>query len=180
MLKKVVIIIVILLLASCRSQDTQLPTLFPSATPLAAPSLTFTPTPLVRSTLPPTWTLTPVPTDTPLPPTNTPPPTVLVPTLSPACNTFGPDFNRTPREFPVGAAPTVYWIKVEGAGSYHLSLVDDNANQLVDTIVVDTSFTFDKALFKLGTRYGWEVYPLDDKGIQMCYSRGGELLPVRG
>lgn len=183
------LIVVALLFTACRPQQQQeLPTVFPSPTPLPAKPVnntpvptqakpTNTPLPFVRPTLPPAFTDTPVPSNTPLPATNTPAPTVAIATLVPACDTFGPDGTRSTVRFQIGVAPTVYWTKVEGAQAYHISLVNEFGDELATDYTADTKYTFSADLFKAGKQYGWEVYPLDGHNIQMCYGRGDKLLP---
>lgn len=171
-----------LVMSACdNSAAPELPTLFPTDTPAPVvptevPSITFTPTALRQQSLPPTWTFTPEPSNTPEPPT----PTEIVATiegLSPACEAFGPDRAQNRRDFPLGTAPQVYWLPVAGAASYQVSLFNEFGAEIHTAYVAETTYTFPAELFEAGKAYGWEVYPRDDRAIQMCYGRGDELVP---
>lgn len=180
---------VALIMAACDNAGTpDLPTLFPTegVAPLVAtdvptevpvdPVDTNTPTPVERQALPPTWTNTPEPTVTPAEPT----PTIEIATIegvSSACDSFGPDREKNNRNFPLGTAPQVFWLPVEGAVAYQVSLFNEFGLEIHVAYVAETSYAFPAELFEAGKGYGWEVYPRDDRAVQMCYGRGDELLP---
>lgn len=190
MRNRMLIVIVVLcagVLSACDSGETPPPppTLFPSPT-ADEPTLTTEPavgptnTPPSWRELPPTWTFTPEPTATEqlVMPTQPPLP-ITAPELPSACDTFVPDTERSQRDFPIGGRPVVAWTPVEGALSYRLALVDALGNELLVEFIAENTFTFEADLFRLGQRYGWEVYPRDHLAIQMCFSVGGELVPFR-
>jgi len=189
------------LLGACSStsSDSTLPTLVSTQQPQAAtqqvatpeaatsePSLTPTQgpsaTPRVRPTLPPTWTLTPTlsptPTATLLIPTRTP--VTIQNTLPAACSTFDTVFAESDVQFNIGQAPRATWTSVEGAELYRLILSGPGGAILNDQIYLrETTYTFDASLFQVGEFYGWEVYPINAAGIQMCFAVGLELLPIQ-
>jgi hypothetical protein len=83
-------------------------------------------------------------------------------------------------QFNVGRAPRVTWTAVEGAELYRLILSGPGGVIINDQIYLrETSYTFDASLFTAGQLYGWEVYPINSAGIQMCFAVGLELLPVQ-
>jgi|GEM_PF-645595 len=185
---------IMLLVSACGGQEEALPTevefptdVLPTVDEVEAQveeEPTETPTPVVNPTLPPTWTFTPEPSETPIPTateileTSTPLPTPK--TLSAACNTFGADPERSTRQFVVGEAPVAAWTDVEGAELYRVFLSSFSQTLIRDDIYTDqTSFTFDPNSFELGEIYVWAVWPLDSIGDQMCFERGGELIPQR-
>jgi hypothetical protein len=187
--KSILLISAVLLLVACQpqGQSQSVPTLFPTDEPVAPPAESPTETEIPTEPpaptesapqLPPTWTPTPSPTFTPAPPTPTATPVVTVEGVSEACEVFGPDRTRTLREFPIGTAPQVFWIPVEGALTYRIVLVDRFGIEIIEEYVAETTYTFSADLFELGKRYGWEVYPRDNLNVQMCYGRGDELIPV--
>lgn len=200
-------LIVMIVLAAC-GQQSAAPPVPPSATaqPASVNRPTDTPastaTPLVRATLPPTWTFTPggILTDTPTPTaTNTPMPTDTftptpsnTPTVTPnatnaflraqptnaACAEFAINGELTLPTFAAGSAPTLYWFPAEGAAAYRVWLYDTNMVTLLDETTPETDFTFPADLFVFGERYVYEVAPLDADGVQFCASGGGLLLPT--
>lgn len=186
------LVVPLVLLAACSTQPQELPTLIPEpttvpTTEVPAQSVEVTPnatptSPLVRPTLPPTWT--PPPSETPLPTeTETLPatPTFFQPTaaLPEGCNTFQIDFERSAREFRLGTAPTVSWVAVPESVRYRVSLRTISGVVIQDDIyIAETQYTFPADLFEQGVQYGWEVYPINSLGEQMCFQRGGELFPV--
>ncbi|MDW8172597.1 MAG: hypothetical protein RML73_08945 [Anaerolineae bacterium] len=191
--KALSLLIVIVVVSACNptSDDPALPTLLPtrpiaSETPTSEPTLSPTQgptaTPRVRPTLPPTWTLTPTlsptPTATLIIPTRTP---VVIPnTLPPACSTFDAVFAESDVQFNIGQAPRVAWTPVEGAELYRLILSGPGGAIINDQIYLrETTYTFEAGLFQAGQLYGWEVYPINAAGIQMCFAVGLELLPVQ-
>lgn len=180
--------VVALMLAACaQAEPAPLPTLAPTLTPIvvtAPPS----PTPITRPTLPPTWT--PEVAASVLPPEAggrdnqaTPTPEMasqveFVPaTLLPACATFGEDRERNVRSFVPGTAPQVFWTPVEGAVSYSVSLIDETGEILFTGYTAEPTIVFDAELLEASKLYGWEVYPIDALGRQMCFARGAELFP---
>jgi hypothetical protein len=136
-----------------------------------------------RPTLPPTWTPMPEPSETPTATPIIPTITPFVPvnnTLPSGCDVFDVDFANTDTEFLIGASPTVTWIATPGATQYRVTVA--NANGLVikdDIYLSETTYTFPADYFEEGQFYGWTVIPLDADGVQMCYLRGGELIPIR-
>ncbi|NWF68617.1 MAG: hypothetical protein HXY40_06000 [Chloroflexi bacterium] len=181
-----------LLLAACNAQPTPvLPTLVPSNTPL--PTQAETPTPQPQPTeivatfaLPPTWTPTAISSPTPAPATPTLEPTIPQVTALDVCGTFGVDYSRTTRQFPLNTEPTLAWTAVAGASIYRISLFAADANGILTTLfddvyVAETSYTITSGIFQfqVGTVYGWEVYPIDNLNRQMCLSRGAELIPFQ-
>jgi hypothetical protein len=99
------------------------------------------------------------------------------------CSTFAVDVAQSARDFPANTEPQVFWTPVQGATQYRVSLFsfDEFGNPTFEfdgyTAETNYTFTIDLFLFEAGRPYGWEVYPIDNRGIQMCISRGGELLP---
>ena len=180
--------LMILVAAACTPQVTEpTPTLatLPTEAETATPEPTRTP--VVRATLPPTWTPegeTTSPVDESQPDVAatstsgpTVPPPVIPPTALEVCRNFGEDLQLNSRTFPIGTAPTVYWTPVEGAVQYSITLVDENGESLLVDYTAETNFTFEEDLFESRRLYGWEVYPIDVLGQQMCLSRGAELMP---
>lgn len=178
---------VAVLAAGCQTQDVPLPTLMPTPLP-ELPTATVaieppkpTSPPLERPTFPPTWTPSPDPSLA----TATPTPEVeaavtalprSLPTLE-VCAPFRVDRNRSAVTFPFGTAPQVAWTPVETAQSYRVILIDEFGRELFTDYIVETTYTFRAELFERGKRYGWEVYPIDIIGQQMCLQRGDELIP---
>jgi hypothetical protein len=80
-------------------------------------------------------------------------------------------------EFIVGTAPLVAWAPMQDAAHYRVYLIDEFGFEILVDFTVETAYTFSADLFVAGERYGWEVYPVDVLGAQMCLKRGGELLP---
>lgn len=178
-----------ILLAACAQQE-QLPE--PEITPEVTEEVTTemptaTPLPLERPTLPPTWTPSPVPEEdnsqqteqvmaTPAAPTDDPnafvPPTALE-----VCNTFGEDRSLNQRTFTMGEPVRVFWTSVQNAASYSISLVNSSGLVLATDYTRETTYVFPPELFTNNDLYGWEVYPIDPAGQQMCISRGAELMP---
>jgi hypothetical protein len=204
------LVCIALFMAACgQQQATQAPAAATRRTEVTSEAATEVPSPteLVRSTLPPTWTpvlsytpsitptasitLTPSITPTPsLTPTVTPTVTLTyTPTpnmtnafllsqpLTPECADFGVDTTRTQRQFPSGTQPTVVWTPVESAVAYQIRLYDPNQTTIASETTIETEFTFDADLFELNQLYGWEVAPLDADGVQLCPARGGLLAP---
>ncbi len=179
-------VIILVLAAGCQSQDAPLPTLMPTALPelptataVVEPTVPTTP-PIERPTLPPTWTPSPDPsiiTATPTPDTGlmaTEIPRSL-PTLE-VCAPFRVDRSRYSATFTLGSAPQVAWTPVETAQSYRVTLIDEFGRELFTDYTLDTVYIFRADLFERGKRYGWEVYPIDVIGQQMCLQRGDELI----
>lgn len=190
------LIVIILLVSACGGgNDEPLPTAVEFPTDVSptvedveaqADEVTPTeePTRVSNPTLPPTWTYTPEPSETPIPTateivdTATPYPTPR--TVSVACDTFSADPERATREFFPGEAPVAAWTAVDGAELYRVFL-STRTNRVIrnDIYTAETSFTFDPNSFEFGEFYLWAVWPLDSIGDQMCFERGGELIPLR-
>ncbi|MBZ0277853.1 MAG: hypothetical protein K8I60_17025, partial [Anaerolineae bacterium] len=110
--------------------------------------------------------------------TSTPPPTVP-PQPSPlaVCAAFGLDTQGNSLTFPIGTSPQIYWLPVEGAVSYRISLINDLGEELMADYTAETTFAFQSDLFARDKRYGWQVYPMDLLRQQMCIAVGAELIP---
>jgi hypothetical protein len=184
-LKNGFVLILALLLAACGSQSqAELPTLIPTPGGVEAATATSVPptepptqAPIVRPTLPPTWTPSVVPTEPGNQATETP---VVLPTGIPlatleACGTFLVDLERSTSTFKLGESPVVYWSPATGAMRYRVSVIDEFGQELFMDYAIDETFSFPAELFKAGKRYGWEVYPEDNIGRQMCLQQGAEL-----
>lgn len=174
-------------LVGCGQQTAApLPTLMPTALPVDAPTATVIPTqpptsaPIVRVTLPPTWTPSPapveqLPTETPIVNQD-----VSIPTEKPtleACGPFREDRSRYNPQFRAGSDVTVAWVPATGASSYRVNVIDETGEEFFADYTADSSYVFKADLFARGKRYGWSVYPMDSLGQQMCISVGGELFP---
>jgi len=181
--------------------DREIPTIVPDAQDTTQPqsedptptqeNLTPTERP-ARPTLPPTWTPTLPPTEAP--PTETPVPQVDSQAAQPAdesefgfigdapeCEGFGPDTSLTTEEFRVGESPVVAWRSVPTASVYWLLILDvvsnpENPRLMHEEYITETSFAIPADVFTQPNRYGWEVRPLDQVGVQMCQGRGGLLI----
>lgn len=188
MRKGIFLLIALFLLNACASQQAAEPTILPTLAITNTPNATDTPlpTPVPRSTLPPTWTPvveaatatvdasnTPVPTPTP----NAQSVQVNATVPPNACDNFEPDLNRTLRVYKDGQDATVYWTPVEGAEYYYVALTDETATIVHEDYTSDTSYVFPADLFESGKLYGWEAYPLNALGVQMCLPAGAELFP---
>jgi hypothetical protein len=190
------LVMIALLLAACGTQSSEtLPTLMPTPggavatdTPMQATEPP-TPEPLIRPTLPPTWTPesgvgggdqsssdSGLPTPTPESLNQPPQGATDIPTLV-VCGTFVADRNRSTSTFTTGAQPQIFWSNVETAFRYRIRLLDSTGAQLFEDFSLEPSYTFPANLFEKGKVYGWSVYPEDSLGQQMCSERGAELLP---
>ena len=174
-------------LAGCGQQPAVLPTLAPTSQPDDQPTATTVPTdaltraPLTRPTFPPTWTPTPgsmqeTPVETPAA-QGADTQSAGIPMLE-VCTSFRDDRDRYNPEFPLGSDITVAWLPVEGAVNYRVRLTDENGNELFFAETTETSYTFSADLFESGKLYGWNVYPIDILGQQMCIDVGSELYPM--
>lgn len=184
-----------ILLVACAQQQTppgELPSpTVPESTPTEALTATPTATIAPRSTLPPEWTVAP-PTDEAggdtendpsAPPTLTAEPPVDLQSpipasaLDEACDSFGPDLDRSQRTYRPGENATVYWYPVEGAEFYSVTLTDESGEAVITGYTEETGYVFEADLFAEGGFYGWEAYPINSVGQQMCLTRGAELFP---
>jgi hypothetical protein len=186
------LIIAFVLLAACTPQPQTLPTLIPTSTipsTEAAPDQTATsePTRRIPPTFPPTWTPAgeAVETQTAVATEAENIVEIIPPTALEQCGTLGEDFAQNTRSFPLGSAPLVVWTGVEGAAAYHIALIavdaatpDAPPTEVFADFTSETSYTFSPELFETRKFYGWEVYPLDGIGQQMCQSVGAELFPT--
>lgn len=185
------VIVILLAVAACAPQAE--PTAAPP-TPTAeevTPEPSATPLELRRPTLPPTWTPSPEVGGqaqaqnvdvTPHPEGQPTQPPAGITQFAPAtpldvCNTFGEDRELNRRTFKIGESPQVFWTAVEGAASYSVSLIDETGQVVLTEYTVEPTITFDATLFEEGKLYGWEAYPIDALGQQMCLGRGAELFP---
>ena len=180
-------------LTACGGNQESLPTLVPVENEMASPtpemlleaSLTptiqasDTPTFAPRATLPPTWTPTATWTPTETPTVFVPTSTPFVPrnTLPASCGQFDVVFADSTIEFPIGSTPRIAWVGIEGAELYRVILTGPRGIVNDQIYLSETSYSFDASLFRVGDIYGWEVYPIDAAGIQMCFSVGMELIP---
>ncbi|MBZ0290716.1 MAG: hypothetical protein K8I30_24030 [Anaerolineae bacterium] len=178
----------IVVLAACAPevQPTVIPATAEVTEEIVTPQPSATPLDLRRPTLPPTWTpvsgseaqsSTVDPAQTPGTQAPTTAPQFVPATPLEVCNTFGEDLQRNKRTFTVGEAPQVFWTAVEGAASYSVSLIDETGEVLLTEYTIEPTITFDASLFEKGKLYGWEAYPIDRIGQQMCLGRGAELFP---
>lgn len=163
------------------------PTLIPSLQPANAASATPPPTdvppptqvPVERPTLPPTWTPSPEPTNTVLPPTETPVPVwTAIPTLV-ACGSFDVDRNKSAATFTVGKPAQVFWVPVQGAARYRISVLDGTNQEVLVDYAVEPTYTFAPDAFEAGKRYAWRVYPEDSLSRQMCFAVTGDMSPTQ-
>lgn len=180
--------------SACSSGDEALPTLVPvepspptaevveiEASP-AGVEPTATPTQVrVRPTLPPTFTPTPSPTLEPAPtrvfPTATP--FISAATPDPNCVLFTVNFEQSTTQFNVGESPRAVWNPIPGAELYRVILRTENEQVVTDQIyVAETSYQFPPGLFNPGVVYGWEVYPINARNDQMCFTIGSIFIPV--
>ncbi len=175
-------------LASCAQQEQTLPTIAPEITEVTEEAATELPTATPfnpqRATLPPTWT--PSPAAGELGGQATPTPEIQAPEQQAAqqgatplevCVTFGEDRTLNSRTFTPGGPVQVFWTPVTGASSYSVSLIDDTGEVLKTGYTAQTTLVFEPELFEPNRIYGWEAYPIDPAGRQMCISRGAELIP---
>lgn len=191
-LKLTLFVILSLLLAAC-AQEQALPTSVLEPTVEETEEAVIpqdTPTPLQRATLPPTWTPSPEPEavqdasggEVVQPPADPQQPVqqlsdVIAPTALEVCATFGEDRELNNRRFTPGGPVQVHWTAVQGASSYYIILVDETGDLLKEGYSIQPTFVFEPELFDADKIYGWEVYPIDPAGQQMCLSRGAELVP---
>ena len=186
LLKFILAVSALVLLAACGGQanNQALPTVMPTdanavgATATAPATAAPTQPPLERPTLPPTWTVSPVPT-------NPPTPTIdltfvseqlVKPTLV-VCGWFAADRQNSMNTFTVGSPVQVFWTAVSTAARYRISLRDDQGQELFMDYTRDANYTFRADLFEKDKRYSWSVYPEDAINQQMCFERGDEILP---
>lgn len=191
-LQIVAFFLLLLTLVACSTPEDTLPTLANTgeqtpnvsteATDIGVTSeVAATTTPLRRPTLPPPNTVTPMPTETP---TETPvfpseTPFVSFATPNPDCNLFDVVFEESSLEFVVGESPRATWLAIPGAELYRVILKQSNGYVVTDTIYVkETTYEFNAEWFREGISYGWEVYPINAKGDQMCFAVGRELPPA--
>lgn len=171
-------------LVGCGQQpaDQSLPTLNSTiavepVTSTAAATTAATQPPLERSTLPPTWTVSPVPTQ---PPTATTDLTVQAQLIKPTlvvCGSFIADRERSGAVHTGGNPVQVFWANVDTAARYRVSLVNDRGEELLTDYTLESTYTFPGDLFERDGRYAWSVYPEDALNQQMCFERGAEILP---
>jgi hypothetical protein len=174
----IIFLLVCISLTACAQEEAVPPTLAPSPTQEIITPLP-TATEIKRATLPPTWTpvqeviatateiLTTEVVNTPIPP----------PTALEVCTNFGEDRALNKRTYTTGQPAQIFWTPVQGAVQYSISLVDQTGTVLYVGYTADTNFTFEATLFEAGQFYGWEAYPIDNIGQQMCLGRGAELFP---
>ncbi len=196
MRKPLIIIGIVLFLSACSTgQDASLPTLagvevVPDVTvttevqtDVVVPTDAPTATQLRRPTLPPPiLTVTPTPTETPTvtPIAATPIPALVVSTPNADCNFFDVVYEESSIEFELGTSPKASWTAVNGAQLYRLALRQSSGFVINDNIyIAETTYTFPSDLFFEGFTYGWDVYPINNAGDQMCFAVGSELIPRR-
>lgn len=189
--------IVFIVLVGCTAQPDGLPTLMPSvipaatvlssSTPEAAETLIATdaPTniPAARATLPPEWTATPAPSNTPVQQiqATAAEPVVAdtaIPTLA-ACGTFVVDYDRTELTHMPDQSVTVAWTAVSGASRYLIQLVSSTGTELWFGYTTETFFEFPPERFRPGEIFGWNSYPEDSLARQMCNAVGNAITPAQ-
>jgi hypothetical protein len=182
--------VLVMVISACSGNTEVLPTLIPSSTPPPATATlevvataTTEPTATTvrtRPTLPPTFTPTVEASPTPTETSSVPTPTLFVPaTANTDCNIFDIVFEQTTPQFQIGSQPTVAWTPLPGAELYLLRLLQSGGFVVQDNIyIAETTYTFDASLFRENFTYGWEVYPINNAGDQMCFSIGTELIPL--
>jgi hypothetical protein len=204
MVKQTVLILVFMIvLTACSpsAEEQVLPTLIVTDAlvegdvEVTAEVIDVTPTEIRRATLPPTWTPTPDP-DAPeeaaagnpqiggeglaIIETGATEPAPMLqapPTPLEVCFNFGEDREQNPRYYVPGQAATVVWTPVQGAQYYSIMLVNEAGESLLVEYVDGTQYTFGPELLTDRGLYGWEAYPVDSIGQQMCLSRGAQLFP---
>lgn len=207
-----VTVVVCVILVACGAAPETLPVdLRPTALPIpsegqvAAPAGDFSPTatPLVRATLPPTWTpigfvasetptitLTPSVTLTVTPsatftPSITPPPPVLLtneaflaqPTAE-VCADFAIDVVRNSVSVPLGSDVDLFWLPLNDAVGYQVLLFNDAFELTYQTITTDMTTRLSADLFMPQELYAWQVVPLAASGLPLCPARGSSLIAV--
>lgn len=195
MLRWALMVVMIGVLVGCGAQPTEeLPTVVPldssptvegELTPVdVAPVGDASATPLRRPTLPPPMaTETPTPTATTTS-TATPAPSAtpvfVFATPNPDCVAFDVVYEQSTVSFEIGASPRAVWTPINGAQLYRLALRMSNGFVVNENIyVAETTYSFPPDLFVEGQTYGWDVYPINSAGDQMCFAVGAELIPRR-
>ncbi|XWX05081.1 hypothetical protein VZO05_05885 [Aggregatilineales bacterium SYSU G02658] len=180
------------IVSACSGGGEALPTLVPvevtppTAEATATEAVPVEPTPTstpvrARPTLPPTFTPTPTPTEEPLPtrafPTATP--FISAATPDPNCALFTVNFEASTTQFTVGESPRIAWNGIPGAELYRIIIRTENERVVTDQIyIAETSYQLPPNLFTAGVAYGWEVYPINARSDQMCFSIGSILIPT--
>jgi len=181
------LLLVCAVLSACTGASDSLPTLVPvevtspaeepTSTNALLPEPTATATPVrVRPTLPPP-SLTPEPSPTLVFPSATP--FVSAATPDPNCNQFTVNFEASTSQFNIGESPTISWNGITGAELYRIIIRTENERVVTDQIyIAETTYQLPPNLFTPGVVYGWEVYPINARNDQMCFSIGSILIPV--
>lgn len=181
----VLLLLLMVFVAACQGDDpaptnTPVPPTPVPEQPIEEATSTEIPTqrPLVRETLPPTWTQTP--TNTPLPPTptDTPAPTIEIASPPEACNDFGPNIENSSEEVTLGEDATIAWFTIAESPLYWVVVTNESGFQVFERYVEEGELRIPADVFATATRYGWEVRPLNDVGEQFCRGTGG-LINVR-
>lgn len=190
-------VLALLALTACQNNEAgTAPTNTASPTTTPAPALPSA-TPFRQPTLPPTWTPVASPTllsadsggsinqgaasATPKPTlTNTPPPPDDI------CFIFTPDSaaNIPSEAIDYGSSATIYWNPIPVAGySYEVKLYHPDGNVILDEVVSSNQYTFPLELLNAGGYvYGWEVTPILN-GLPTCFPITGEIyvdVPIEG
>jgi hypothetical protein len=172
-----------ILVVGCSQNNNQaLPTVMPTAasgdaaTATAPATSAPTQVPLDRPTLPPTWTVSPVPTQAPTATIDAAAQADLVKPTLVVCGVFGVDRERSASTFTVGSPVVVFWTAVDTAARYRIGLFNENGEEIFMDYTREPTYTFRTDLFEKGKRYSWSVYPEDAINQQMCFERGGDIL----
>lgn len=173
------------MLVGCGQQPTNqsLPTLISTpiieeATATTAATEPATQAPVERSTLPPTWTVSPVATEPPTATTDMTRQAELVKPTLVVCGGFSADRARSGAVHSGGNPVQVFWSAVSTAARYRVSLLNDRGEEIVTDYTLEPTYTFTGDLFERDGVYAWSVYPEDSLNQQMCFERGAEILPV--
>jgi hypothetical protein len=89
-------------------------------------------------------------------------------------------YEQSTVSFELGTSPRAVWTPINGAQLYRLALRMSNGFVVNENIyVAENSYNFPPDLFVEGQSYGWDVYPINNAGDQMCFAVGAELIPRR-
>jgi hypothetical protein len=148
----------------------------PAQTPTPAPTVT----PVVRATLPPTWT----PEATEATEAVLPSPTVdprlaklrFDPTAIASCGQFSADLSRTQTTVTLGSPVQLYWFPAKNTSVYEVTVYGPDSGVVGVQRTSDTTLTLRPSLFRgYNQPYAWVVIPYDANGNPICLPRGGDL-----
>jgi hypothetical protein len=127
---------------------------------------------------PPTWTPGKKPTATPRV-TATP----REATLAPAPTwTAQPDYCYTLKplgdnpQITIGQPATVSWSPIAGFDNYWVTVRHPGGGIILQEPVQGASVELPGSLFTVSGAYGWDVRPLDDSGLPICFPVSGEIM----